>query len=98
MTRDRFLGLIIGGITVALLAYSQPALLTAQAPAYAAPRTGAGPQGSGGARGPASCPCGNRERPPDTPPAAGPTRLRPGAGRAEDFPLSRAHCLREQSS
>jgi len=45
MTRDRFLELLIGGVTVAALAYIQPASLVAQAPtgaAYRVPRTAAG--------------------------------------------------------
>ena len=46
MTRDRILGLVIGGAAVAALAYSQSAPVDAQAPAaapaYSAPRTAAG--------------------------------------------------------
>src|SRR5687768_16179933 len=46
MTRDRILGLVIGGAAVAALAYSQSAPVDAQAPAaapaYTAPRTAAG--------------------------------------------------------
>lgn len=45
MTRDRLLALVIGGVTAAALAYTQPASLLAQAPAaaaYRAPRTAAG--------------------------------------------------------